>query len=102
MKNNHLWLHLPLIVNQMIPYLGLFFLGNKIGKSCPQRTFNRSNIVTVQVHNMNLALSCEKPRPKMTAFKSFTVLFFILVSTASTYILFLKVFRSINISIYLL
>ena len=38
----------------------------------------------------------------MTTFKSFTVLFFILVSTASTYILFLKVFCSINILIYLL
>lgn len=32
------------------------------------------NIVTVQVY-INLALSCEKPRPKMTTFKSFTVLF---------------------------
>ena len=58
----------------MIPYLSLFFLGNWIGKRCPQRTFNCSNIVTVQVH-VNLALSCEKPRPKMTTFKSFTVLF---------------------------
>ena len=74
--------------NEEQPFLGTFTFNSEPNDSLSQFVFSwqldrkKLSLENLQLFKycyctsiINLALSCEKPRPKMTTFKSFTVLF---------------------------